>query len=265
MKSTVFRTATAITAVLMLAACTNSGNQVAPVSFDTIVPAAPTTSTSTPATTTTAAATTIVPTTVAPTLDPTTTAMSPTEGLTGPMFSDALGVKVATAPGIHTAGDTRQLLPEGLFVHLAWESDPNDFSVFSPIPEDIPILEAYANASLAYYRAFITTVDITAPEFGQYFLDSGRKYEANFDQARRDGYIGSLGNGVVLRPYVLGDQRSDTTAVVLDCSLKDESYVLTDQQPELAQLKASGGIATMVLSEGQWKVDKITTETAACL
>lgn len=263
MKSKVCRTTTAITAVLMLVACSNGSNQVAPVSFDSVVAVDSTTTTS-PASTT-AVATTNAQTTVAPTLDPTTTVMSPTEGLSGPMFSDALGIKVATAPGVHTAGDTRQLLPEGLFVHIAWESDPNDLSVFSPIPEDIPILEAYTNASLAYYRAFLTTVDISAPEFGRFFLDSGRKYEANFDQARRDGFTGSLGNGVILRPYVLGDQRSDTTAVVLDCSLENESYVFAGEQPELGELETSGGIATMVLTDGQWKVDKITTETAACL
>ena len=263
MKPTVFRTATAITAVLMLAACSNSGNQVTPVSFDTIVPAEPTTSTSTTATT--AAATTTVQTTVAPTLDPTTTAMSPTEGLTGPMFSDALGVKVATAPGIHTAGDTRQLLPEGLFVHLAWESDPNDFSVFSPIPEDIPILEAYANASLAYYRAFLTTVSIEAPEFALYFVDAGAKYQANFGEARLGGFVGTMGSGVVLRPYVLGDQRSETAAVVLDCSLADESFILKDQASDLGPLETSGIVATMVQRNGSWKVDQIGTEPHACV
>ncbi len=247
----------------MLAACTNSGNQVTPVSFDTIVPAAPTTSTSTPATT--AAATTTVQTTVAATLDPTTTAMSPTAGLTGPMFSDALGVKVATAPGIHTAGDTRQLLPEGLFVHLAWESDPNDFSVFSPIPEDIPILEAYTNASLAYYRAFTTTLNTEAPEFERYFVESGHNYDANFEDARQGGYLGSLGNGVTLRPYVLGDHRSYNSAVVLDCYLENQSYVLNGQMAELGPLETSGTIATMVRTDGAWKVDKISTRSEACL
>ena len=189
----------------MLAACTNSGNQVTPVSFDTIVPAAPTTSTSTPATT--AAATTTVQTTVAATLDPTTTAMSPTAGLTGPMFSDALGVKVATAPGIHTAGDTRQLLPEGLFVHLAWESDPNDFSVFSPIPEDIPILEAYTNASLAFYRAATTDVMVDPAAFSPFMIDSGAQFVESLSEALASGYVDSLGAGVTLRPYVLADHR----------------------------------------------------------
>ena len=264
MKSTVFRTATAITAVLMLAACSNSGNQVTPVSFDTIVPAAPTTSTSTPATT--AAATTTVQTTVAPTLDPTTTAMSPTAGLTGPMFSDALGVKVATAPGIHTAGDTRQLLPEGLFVHLAWESDPNDFSVFSPIPEDIPILEAYTNASLAFYRAATTDVMVDPAAFSPFMIDSGAQYVAKMDAAREAGYVGSFGNGVVLRPYVLRDGSPEGIATVLDCYLENEQYVLlVGGVPVLAPLETKGTMATMKLTDQGWKVDVITSDPHACL
>jgi hypothetical protein len=266
MKSTVFRTATATTAVIMLIACSNGANQVAPVSFDPVAPVVTIDPTTTIApSSTTAAATTAPQTTIASTLDPTTTTMSPTEGLTGPMFSNALGIKVATAPGIHTAGDTRQLLPEGLYVHLAWESDPNDLSVFSPTPADIPILEAYANASLAYYRAFLTTVTTEAPEFALYYVDSGAKYEANFDQARRDGYIGSLGNGVILRPYVLGDQRSATTAVLLDCSLADESFILKGQTKELGPLETSGIVATMVRNDGSWKVDQIATEPHACV
>ncbi|MCU1361138.1 MAG: hypothetical protein JWN99_2427, partial [Ilumatobacteraceae bacterium] len=227
---------------------------------------------------TTVALTTVVPTstslvetTVASTEPPTTVppetvVQSSLDHITGPMFSDALGIKVDTAPGVHTRGDTRQLLPEGLYVHLAWESDPNDFSVFSPDPEDIPILEAYTNAMQVFYTATTSTVQVDAATFGQFMVDSGDQYRANLDEARAGGYVGSLGSGVVLRPYLLHDQGTATTAVLLDCYLQNEQYVLRDGGvPVLAPLEPKGTIATMVLTASGWKIDVIASEPSACL
>ena len=183
----------------------------------------------------------------------------------GPMFSDALGVPVDTAPGVSTPGDTRRLLPEGLYVHIAWTADPNDPSVFTVQPDDVEILEAYANVSLAYYRAALTTLTTDDPLFDRYMIDGGAQYDRNFEEARTGGYVGSLGNGVVLRPYVLIDQTTADSATVLDCYLQNEQYVPLGQTPELDQLKPKGTIATLVRSEDGWKVDTIASEPAACL
>jgi hypothetical protein len=257
------RTWAAVTcAALLAAACSSGGNEVAPVSF----PTAPTVVPSTPATTQPVASTIQVvaepeTTTPATTLDPVTT----TDGVTGPTFSDALGVKVDTAPGVHTPGDTRRLLPEGLYVHIAWQGDPDDPSVFTAREEDVEILEAYANASLAYYRAFLTTRTTDAPEFDEYFVDGGAKYDSNFEQARAGGYVGSLGSGVVLRPYVLHDETTPTSAIILDCELQNQAYVLPGEPARSGPLQPDGGVASMVLRDGAWKVDRITTEPAACL
>ncbi len=148
----------ALLAICTSAAC-SGGNEVAEIT--TVAPSAAgaATTTSEVVDDTAAVDTTVdtaVDITVADTV--TTEAVASTvadSGLTGPMFSDALGIKVASAPGVNTAGDTRQLLPEGLYVHLAWEPDPNDPSVFTVQPDDIEILEAYANAVTTYYRAAI--------------------------------------------------------------------------------------------------------------
>ncbi len=265
---------TTTTPLLMLAlaclaaGCSGDANQVAPVSFDTppTTPAPPTTGVlSSPATTHVVAPTTQLvapPDSTTPTpVDPVTT----TDGVTGPMFSDALGVKVDSAPGVHTPGDTRELLPEGLYIHIAWQGDPNDLSVFTARTEDIPIIEAYANASLAYYTAFLSTRTTDAPEFDQYFVDGGAKYDRNFQEARDGGYVGSLGNGVVLRPYLLHDQSTPTTAILLDCYLQNQSYVLPDEPDKPGPIERSGTIASMMLVDGAWKVDLITTEPKACV
>ena len=200
--------------------------------------------------------------TPATTATPSTSAV---DGLSGPTFSDALGVRVDTAPGVRTRGDTRRLLDEGLYVHIAWEADPDDASVFTVQQEDIEILEAYANASLAYYRAAIGDRTTDDPAFGRWFVRAGENYEATFAQARDGGYVGSLGNGVVLRPYVLADQRDAASATVVDCYLQNEQYVAQGGEPVLAPLAPKGTVATMVLASRGWQVDSIAEESGACL
>ncbi|MFM2073261.1 MAG: hypothetical protein RLZZ623_3525, partial [Actinomycetota bacterium] len=207
----------AATSLVALAACSSEGGAIpapslspvptaSPTSIATSIPTSAAPVSTSPASSLNASATSSVAPT-APTSDPATG--DPATGPVGPMFSDALGVRVATAPGVHSRGDTRQLLPQGLYVHIAWESDPNDTSVFTAQPEDIPILEAYANAMRTFYRESMSTLTVESPDFARYFVDSGAKYEKNFAEAATRGYVGSLGNGVVLRPYVLGDHRTD--------------------------------------------------------
>jgi hypothetical protein len=251
-------------ACALLAAC-SGGNEVADIT--TVAPApssapsvAVTTRPEPSAVATSEAATTVPDTTVA---TPATTAAD--DGLTGPMFSDALGVKVDSAPGVRTRGDTRQLLPEGLYVHIAWEPDPQDPSVFTVQPDDVAILEAYTNASLAYYRAVTSTLTIDDPAFAQFMTDAGAQYEGNFVKARQGGFSGSLGSGVVLRPYVLADERTGTDATVLDCYLQNEQFVASGQAPQLEPLAPKGTVASMVLTEDGWQVDVIAAEPRACL
>ncbi len=251
-----------IALALSVAACSDDSNRVSAPSFDTAVPALEASSTTRPATeapaSTVASSATSAPATSSPSSAPTVseptvsestvfdpTASEPTppatvdstqpdaNGVTGPMFSDALGVKVATAPGVNTPGDTRQLLPAGLYVHIAWQADPTDASVFTVQPDDIPILEAYANAVTTYYRAATTTLTTDDPAFDRYYVDGGAKYDDSFAEAQDGGYTLSLGAGVVLRPYVLADQRDEVSAVVLDCYLQDEQYVLAGTEPVL--------------------------------
>ena len=187
-------------------------------------------------------------------------------GTPGLMFSPALGVRVPTAPGVNTQGDTRQLLPEGLYVHIASSPDPNDASILNPLPADIEILEAYANASLAYYRSALGPLTTDNPDFGIYFVDAEATYGPNFSEARAGGFVGSLGNGVVLRPYVLRDEESAVSAVILDCYLENQEYILRDGGvPTLGPLETSGTAATMTKQSGHWQVETIGVEPRACV
>jgi hypothetical protein len=252
-------------ACALLAAC-SGGNEVADIT--TVAPApssapsvAVTTRPEPSAVATSEAATTVPDTTVA---TPATTAAD--DGLTGPMFSDALGVKVDSAPGVRTRGDTRQLLPEGLFVHIAWEPDPQDPSVFTVQPDDVAILEAYTNAVMAFYRTATTDLVVDPAEFEPYMVDSGAQFEQSLEGALAGGFVDTLGTGVYLRPYVLADQRTPTSAVIFDCTVSDEAFVLRAAPArEGSEPVQRGQLATMVLIEGRWKVEAFVEEPTACL
>jgi hypothetical protein len=262
-------TSVAVTLALTLAACSSGGGAIPAPSLSPIpATASPTSAASasldpSPTSSPPELAATSSAATAVPTSDPAAT--DPATGPDGPMFSDALGVKVATAPGVHSRGDTRQLLPQGLYVHIAWESDPNDTSVFTAQQEDIPILEAYANASLAFYRAATSDLVVRPADFADYMTDSGAQFAASLNQAREGGYVDSLGSGVVLRPYVLGDHRTESTAVVLDCSLSDEQFVHSGDPTTTGSFVTRGQLATMTKVDGRWKVETFSEEAKACL
>jgi hypothetical protein len=249
-----------------MVACSGGAGEVAPVSLESVVPPLPSAATA-PSTAT--PSTTVAVTAVATpdTMQPGTTQPGTTfPELTGPLFSDALGVKVATAPGVNTPGDTRQLLPEGLFVHIAWTADPTDPSVFTVQPDDIPILEAYANAVTTFYSAILSTVSTEDPGFDEFYLDAGAKFDEAFTARRAAGEIGDLGQGVVLRPYVLSDQTTATSAVILDCVLDGSDYVQMSGGPDVSRPVAPNGqLATMALVNGRWVLDKAATENRACM
>ena len=207
----------------------------------------------------------------ASTADPAASNPDPTGTLvpgptTGPMFSDDLGERVTSAPGVRTPGDTRRLLPDGLYIHLAWTADPTDPSVFTPTPDDIPILEAYANAITVFYRAAMTTVTTDDPAFTAFFVDGGAKYEAAFAQARDGGFRKELGDGVLLRPYVLADNRDDGAAIVLDCVVSNERWVSDGAASESGSAPDQLGVAaTVIRVDGKWIVDTVSEASTACL
>jgi hypothetical protein len=265
------RTATgalALTLALGAVACSDDTNEVSAPSFASTPTALTDASTTVAVSTTTEAvepSTTVVATTTIDSVSETTVASTVDDGLTGPMFSDALGVKVATAPGVNTRGDTRQLLPEGLYVHLAWEADPNDPSVFTAQPDDVEILEAYANASLAFYRAATTDLEIDSEEFEPYMTDAGAQFAASLEAAAAEGYVDTLGSGVVLRPYLVADAGSSDKAVVLDCTLSNEQFVLRGEAPSDPTVVQRGQAATMVKVGGVWKVDTFSEQGRACI
>jgi hypothetical protein len=248
-------TTAALVVALLASACSGARNQVAPIS---IAPTVPSTTVS-PAPSSSVAAPT------APAVASTTSSTVPnTEVPEGPTFSDDLGVKVDTAPGVTTKGDTRQLLPEGLYVHIAWESDPNDPAVVTVQPEDIPILEAYANAIATYYKAATGSLTLDDPDFAKYYVDKGEKFSQTFSTRRATNQALMIGSGVVLRPYVIDRGEASGVATVLDCFLADEAYGERGATKDVSTLEAQGGVFTLRLQEARWMVEVAAVSEDAC-
>ena len=253
------------------AACSGDANQVAPVSLDSVAPPPSvvatdaTSTTAIPVTAASAASSTTATSTSAPTADTSVAPITTLGGLTGPMFSDALGVKVDTAPGVNTRGDTRRLLDEGVFVHIAWEPDPTDASVFTVQPDDIPILEAYAMAQATYYRAALSLTTTDDPAFARYIVGGGERFKSALTKRAENGKTLAVGAGVILRPYVLGDQRTDDSAVVLDCLLEDEQELPLGDNATPAELKTYTLVVSMIRKDGNWMVESSGEQEGVCL
>ena len=61
--------------------------------------------------------------------------------------------------------------------------------MFTPQPDDVEILEAYANAVLTYYRAATTTLTTDDPDFEKYYVDGGALLDTAFNEAKSGGYV----------------------------------------------------------------------------
>ncbi len=264
---------------LVVPACGRGTGEVVPAQFDGDAPPPSVVSTSTPPTepsTSTSDAPDdgtdssvgtghTLPSAPAPVDAVTAAPVAPFPVVDGPRFSAGLGIPVDAAPSVRTRGDTRRLLEEGLYVHLAWEPDPDDPSVFTPLAEDVAILEAYVGAQLAYYRAALGLSRPDDPELDRFLIDGRTRFADAFAARAAAGLSLRLGSGVVLRPYVLGDQRTATTAIVLDCYLHDEQEVPVGAPAVPGPMRTYGLVATMALVDGAWRLDRTGTEPGVCL
>jgi len=247
------RTCALMVAVLAVAAC-DSGGTATPATLPT-TSAAP--ATSTPATTATTAATTSTvmadTTTVPATTVPGTIGLS--EG--GPW------TLVDSAPGITTPGLVYELMPK-LWVYLPIQEDIANGITWTFNEEDRPIIEAYLQARLVFYSAISSRpMDFTSSGWTDWYVDGGDRLRAVFEPKGDAGQVADMTEGVVLRPQVAGDNRTDTTALILDCNL--DGAVIRNADGSVAEgstpgVIVSGVAATMRLVAGSWKLERISGE-----
>ena len=235
----------------VLAACSSTGHNalatVPPLATTTSVEATAPPSTTAPASTTTTTASTVVP------------------GVA--LSDDGPWTRVDGAPGITTPGLFYELMPK-LWVYLPTTEDIPHGITWTFTEKDRPIIEAYLQAQLVYYRAITTKpMNLEAPGWTQFYTAGGATYLPNLKERRAKGEIGDLAAGVVLRPQVLGEERSNATAIVVDCLLdggvfRTANGLLADGS-KLGVGKAGVGFR-LVANGTAWLVGQIGSQPDAC-
>lgn len=215
---------------------------------------------STEPTTTPAEATTTEPSAV----DTTTTAPEP-----GGFLPADLGTPVDGAPGIDSPGEVVQLI-DNVWLFVPTEANPEDANIVPPLPEDVEIIAAYARAQAAYHeQASMNPMPAVPSESVMTALaDGGTRLAENiFEPKAAAGEYLDLTDGIVLRPVVIADPRSDTEAFIFDCQFDGTVFLNSDGSLADGQtpgVKEFPQIASIVKVGDQWIVERLTRDERAC-
>ena len=231
------------------------------------LPTAPPAPTAPPPTASAPAATS---STAGPTLPETTAPAAPT---TVPIAVPVVGLSpdgpwrlVDSAPGVAAPGLVYELMPKLWAVIQVEETDESTYP-WTLNEADRPIIEAYLQAQLTFYTAITSNpIDLDLPGWTEFY--AGQWAEPEFlAQRREEGQVADLDLGVVMRPQVLGDERSGVVAIVSDCMLDGAVFKLRDGS--LAP-GSSLGIAALPwgarleLHDGRWLVSALGPIEGGC-
>jgi len=258
--------AAAITVTVALSACdSGSAEPATPSDLSTPVATVAVTlapSSSSSPSTPLADTTTSESTTTVATVPPTVPAGSPVLSADGPW------TLVDSAPGINSVGLIYELMPK-LWVFLPTQEDRANgyFWTFNEL--DRPAIEGYLKAMMTRYRS-TDSVPATLDDEGWdlYYTPAGAAESRASYQLRADaGVYTDLDLGVVLRPSVIEDNRTETYTIVMDCEL--DGAVLRNADGTYADGATPGVIITgyaagMRLVDGSWKMDGLSQSDFAC-
>ena len=244
------RTAAALLTCALASCSSSSDNGIG------TLPTTPPTSAPTSLVATSAATTVVAPSsTVAATstVAPATTTVPAGVGLS----ADGPWHLVDSAPGVTTPGLVYELMPK-LWAFIQIEETDTSTYPWTLNDADRPIIEAYLQAQLTYYQAATSDPpDFSQPGWTQYYAVDGSARFETLKQSRLDGEIVDLDLGVVFQPWLLGDDRTETTAIVADCVLDGGVFRLSDgtlAPGSTLGVGMHGKAARMELIDGAWKV-----------
>lgn len=204
------------------------------------------------------------------------------ESVGGPEATDPPGIATLRTDGpwhrisgsshIATAGLFYELIP-GVVAHLPVVTDVARGVRWILGADDVAVIEAYLSARLVFYRsASVDPVEIDDPGWARWYAGSGGDwYRQLLIDRRSEGRFldidPELGRDVLLRPEVLGDERSATHALVFDCVI-DGSRFVDEGAPSPTRPSAPdivGIAARLDLIDGGWRVSEIGSTELACL
>jgi hypothetical protein len=256
----------AVTAALLVAACADDTDGSGSGTLPTAPPTAATTETAPRTTPPTSSSTTSTTSTTGPPSTETTTGTLP-PGIIG-LSPDGPWTRVDSAPGITTPGLFYELMPK-LWVYLPLEQDIENGILATFSQEDAPIIEAYLQARLTYYRATTQRpVDLADEGWARYYTDGGAAYRDQLTKHRDLDEMTDLDAGVVLRPEVLGDERSDTRAIIFDCLFDGAVWRLPDGSlgsDSTPGISTEGAAAIITFADDRWILDQISNQPDACV
>lgn len=213
----------------------------------------------------TAAATTMADTTVPD--DPVDAAVEVPEGATR-LSPDGPWRLVDSAPGVDGHGLVYELMP-GLWAFLPYEQDLAQGIVWTFHERDRELVEDWLRAMTVYFRA-TTSYPMTFGDdvWEEWFPVRDMAVVDMLATRRSNGYHVELDMGMVLRPEVLGEQRTDTTAIVFDCEY--DGTIVVDRAGDVVPPSAKGFIDDgmgyrMELIDGAWRVMAIGSQDNACM
>jgi len=249
----------------VLVACAHSGGATA-----ALPPASP--STSSVVITTTVATTVVITTpittaiTTAITAPITTAAPSTTVAPRLQLSADGPWRRVDSAPGITTPGLFYELMPK-LWAYLPLEMDLEHGIAWTlHNPDDIPVIEGYLRAQMTFVSATTQRpMDLRASTWSATFDDPATI--AWLEAAQRDAANLDLDLGVVLRPEVIGDERTESTAFIYDCTLDGSVFRNADGSVAPGshhRIALSGTGFRLRVADGRWKVVQMGDQPEAC-
>ena len=254
--------AVALTFASTIALVGCSGGERADGTLPTAPPTTVAVTTTTVVATTTVAASTTVTVTSTEAPAPATTAVAAGVGLS----ADGPWRLVDSAPGVTTPGLVYELIPK-LWAFIQLEETDTSTYPWTLNDTDRPIIEAYLQAQLTYYQAITSNpIDLDLPGWTQFY--SGESAElVSLRERKAQGQNADLDLGVVLRPEVLGDERSDVYAIVSDCVLDGSTFRLPDGSFARGSSSGVGELAwgaRLSLIDGRWLVDEMGPIEGGC-
>ena len=175
---------------------------------------------------------------------------------------------VPSAPGIESPGLVYELMPE-LWVFLPSQSDFAHGVVWTFHERDRVVIEAWLRAMVVYFRGVTADpMQFEGAEWDSWFPVRDMPIIDVLEERRSKGYHLDLDLGLVLRPEVLGEQRTDTTAIVFDCEL--DGSILIDHTGAMVPPSRKGvgddGVGyRMEVIDGSWRVTQIGSQPDACM
>ncbi len=192
----------------------------------------------------------------------------PSADVSGPRLSpDGPWHLVRSAPGVESRGLVYELLPD-LWAYLPLQEDVGNGVTWTLTKADVPLVEAYLQARRVFYLATeANPFRLDDPGWRRWYGDEGQGFAAFLAPRDAAGEVFAREQGVVLRPVVLGEQRTDTTGIVFDCMLDGGVWRRPDGSLGADSVVGvvANGVSTLVSMEGgRWRMGHLAAQPEAC-